>query len=228
MMRFAEHWRGRAQSLAVFGDSITAGSAASAPERRWPNLLAQRIGVERLANKGISGTVLQGSADADGRPRPDNGLGRHARDLLGPERADIVAILYGFNDARYTAAPATLNHDGFGRDYRRLLEALFGAGFGADAICLGSPPHIPDAGFTVGAEDGFGGQSRAVFQRHVHAVERVAREAGTYYAAVNERMGAHGADALVSPDHVHPNDAGHAAIAEAFADALPSPHRYPR
>jgi lysophospholipase L1-like esterase len=219
---FAERWRGRARSLAVFGDSITAGSAASAPERRWANLLAARLGA-RLDNRGISGTVLQGSADAGGTPRADNGLGRAARDLLSSERADLIAILYGFNDARYTAAPATLNHDGFQRDYSALLEQLFAAGYAAEAICLGSPPHIPDAGFAVGAEQGFGGQSRAEFQRYVGTVELVARDAGTYYAPVNERMGAHGADALLSPDHVHPNDAGHAAIAEAFANAILAP-----
>jgi lysophospholipase L1-like esterase len=208
--------------LAVFGDSITAGTAASVPERRWANLLAARLGVARLDNRGISGTVLQGSPDAGGSARANNGLGRYASDLLGNGRADVVAILYGFNDARYTAAPATLNHAGFSRDFGALLEGLVAAGFGRDAICLGSPPHIPDAGFAVDAGNGFGGQTRGEFQRYVRTVELLARAAGTFYAAVNEAMAAHGGDALVSPDHVHPNDAGHAIIAAAFAAATPS------
>ena len=128
MTSFVERWRGRAASLAIFGDSITAGSAASTPERRWANRLGAALGV-RLANKGIGATILQNSADASGRPRPDNGFSRYRRDLLGSDRADLVAILYGFNDARYTLAPATLNADGFRRDYLRSVAAACGRRF---------------------------------------------------------------------------------------------------
>ena len=218
MTSFVERWRGRATSLAVFGDSITAGSAASTPERRWANRLGAAFGV-RLANKGIGATILQNSADASGRPRPDNGFSRYRRDLLGSDRADLVAILYGFNDARYTLAPATLNADGFRRDYTALVNGLLAAGYAPEALVLGSPPHIPDAGLAVDGVSGFAGQSRAEFQRHVGIVAQIARDAGTYYAPVNESMAARGADALASPDHLHPNDAGHAAIAGAFAGA---------
>ena len=219
MTTFVERWAGRAASLAVFGDSITAGSAASAPAHRWANRLAARLGVTRLSSKGISATILQSSPDASGAPRVNNGLDRCDRDLLGPDRADLVAILYGFNDARYTAAPATLNRAGFARDYRALLDRLFAAGYAPAALCLGSPPHIPDAGFAVDAANGFAGQSRAEFQAYVGTVASLARDAGAHYAAVNERMAASGGDALLSPDYVHPNDAGHAVIAEAFAAA---------
>jgi lysophospholipase L1-like esterase len=221
---FAERWRGRAKSLAAFGDSITAGSAASAPERRWANLLAAELGAA-LRNKGISGTVMQRSIMHTGDPRPGNGRDRYEADLLGSDRADVVAILYGFNDARYMLSPSTFGHDNFVRDYRDVLAGLFGAGYTPDAICLGSPPHIPDVGFSVGTE-GFAGQSRAEFQRYVGTVELIARDAGTYYAPVNEVMGAEGGDALVSPDHVHPNDAGHARIAQAFAGATLSTDRF--
>lgn len=223
---FAERWSGRAQSLAVFGDSITAGSGASSAQHSWANLLARSIGVARVDNRGISATVLQSSPDAGGRPRPNNGFGRYREHLLGEDRADLIAILYGLNDARYTAAPASLNHDGFRRDYAALVGGLLDSGYAADAICLGSLPHLPDAGFAVDAENGFAGQSRVELQRYVRTIELIARNAGTYYAPVNEWMRANGADALVSADHVHPNDAGHAAIARAFADALPSSDRY--
>lgn len=220
MTTFAEHCRRRGvRSLAAFGDSITAALHIADPEDRWANRLARIIGATRLVNKGISGTVLQASPDASGRPRPDNGRSRYPRDLLGAHRADAVAILYGFNDARYTAAPATFNEKGFIRDYRAVIEGLLAGGFTPDAIVIGSPPHISDAGFGVDAEAGFGGQSRAVFQSYVGHVAAIARDAGTFYAPVNERMRAEGGDSLVSPDHVHPNAAGHGKIAEIFAAA---------
>ncbi len=224
MTTFLERWRGRAKLLATFGDSITEAAHIPNADDRWSNRLARALGA-RLDNRGRSGTVLQSSPDASGEPRADNGHGRYARELLGPDRADVIAILYGTNDARYTAAPATLNHDGFVRDYRDVLSGLFAAGYAPDAIVLGSPPHLPDAGFAIGAEDGFAGQSRVEFQRYVHTVELIARDAGTYYAPVNERMGMEGADALISPDHVHPNESGHMKIAEIFADATPATDR---
>ena len=216
MTGFAEHLQARgARSLATFGDSITEGMSATSPERRWANRLAERLGAT-LDNQGIAGTVLQQSPTADGQPKPNSGRARYARDLLGPQRCDALAILYGFNDARYIGAPATFNRDNFVRDFREVLAGLLAGGYAPDAICLGSPPHISDAGFAVGTP-GFAGQTRGRFQSFVAAVRALAREAGTFYAPVNERMGAD--DELVCEDHVHPNDRGHAAIAAIFAGA---------
>jgi lysophospholipase L1-like esterase len=223
MTSFVEHWRGRARSLAAFGDSITQALHLADPEARWANRLARLLGA-RLDNRGLSGTVLQASPDASGQPRPGNGRQRYEADLLGRERADLIAILYGTNDARYTAAPQSFTLNNFVRDYRDVLAGLAQAGYAPEAIVIGSPPPLPDAGFAVGAADGFAGQSRAEFQRYADAVKTVARAAGTYYAPVNERFGPVGLEALILPDHVHPNADGHAVIASTFAEAtrLPS------
>jgi lysophospholipase L1-like esterase len=216
MMTFVERWRGRARSLAAFGDSVTEALHIEPAELRWANRLAAMLGAT-LRNHGLSGTVLQSSPAATGEPRVDNGHSRH-HELLEP-RADVVAILYGTNDARYTAAPETFNHAGFIRDYRDILRGLVTGGYPPDAIVIGSPPHLPDAGFTVGAEDGFAGQSRDEFQRHTKTVADLARETGIFYAPVNERMIAEGGDSLILTDHVHPNASGHQKIAAIFAAA---------
>jgi lysophospholipase L1-like esterase len=218
MMTFVERWRGRARSLAAFGDSITQALHIPLPEQRWANRLATMLGAV-LYNKGLSGTVLQSSPAADGNPRANNGRSRYERDLLGGERADVIAILYGTNDARYTAAPQTFHRDNFVRDCREVLSGLTDAGFSPEAVVIGSPSHLPDAGFAVGAEDGFAGQTREAYQRYVGSVRSLAREAGIFYAPVNERMRAEGGDRLILPDHVHPNAAGHGKIAEIFAGA---------
>ena len=203
--------------LATFGDSITQALHIADPALRWADRLAGMLGA-RLVNKGLSGTVLQSSAAAGGTPRENNGHGRYRRDLLGEDRGDVIAILYGTNDARYTAAPETFGHDGFVRDYRDLLAGLLGAGYAPDAIVIGSPSHLPDAGFAVGAEDGFSGQNRAEYQRYAGTVKQLAREFSCFYAPVNEMLAA-GGDALILPDHVHPNAEGHARIAGIFASA---------
>ena len=83
---------------------------------------------------------------------------------------------------------------------------------------LGSPTHLPDAGFAAGSA-GFTGQTRENYQRFAAAVKDIAIDAGTFYAPVNERMAAEGGDALILADNVHPNPAGHARIAAIFAEA---------
>lgn len=217
MTSFLARWQGRAGTLAVFGDSITEGLTIPEPGARWADRLAARLGA-RLLNRGISGTVMQSSPAAGGAPRANNGHARFARDLLGAQRGDIVAILYGTNDARYVAAPATFGPEGFVRDYQAVLAGLAAAGYAPEAIVIGSPTHLPDAGLAVGA-DGFAGQSRAVYQSFTGLVQQIAGAFGCYYAPVNERMAAEGGDALILSDHVHPNAEGHARIATIFAQA---------
>ena len=173
MTTCAERWAGKATSIAAFGDSITQALHIEPPDARWANRLAGTLGA-RLDNQGISGTVLQGSPDASGVPRPDNGRSRIGQWLAGRERTDLIAILHGTNDARYVAAPATLNHDGYVHDYRGILGDLLAAGYAPDAIVIGSPVHISDVGLTVGS-DGFAGQSRVEYQRYVRTVEMLAR-----------------------------------------------------
>lgn len=218
-MTFAEALRrAGVRSLAVFGDSITFGMNATTPDKAWPARLASAANIPVLLNHAISGTILQDGAMADGLPRPDNGIGRYRAALLGPQRASALAILYGYNDARYIAAPDTLNAELFYRAYRDLTAGLLAGGYRSDAIALGSPPYPSERGLSVGGP-GFTGQTRSGFERYVAAVKAVAAEFGLYYAPVYEAMAARPDGALSSPDVTHPNDEGHRVIAQAFATA---------
>lgn len=208
------------ETVAMFGDSITAGLAASAPDRAWTALFAAAAGI-RAIDRALPGTVLQNSADASGAPRPDNGLARCTRDLL-VDPADAICILYGYNDARYTGAPETFNPAAFERDMRILIGRLLAAGYAPAAIAIGSPPYPCDAGLQVGSS-GFTGQSRAGFLAYVAAIGAVAGEFGLAYAPVYERMAERPDGSLASADITHPNNEGHALIARAFLDAAPRP-----
>ncbi len=86
-----------ARAVVTFGDSITDG-AASTPDanHRWPDFLAERLvkAGARVAvvNEGISGArVLR---DRMG----DNALARFDRDVLSQPRADTVVLMMGIND----------------------------------------------------------------------------------------------------------------------------------
>ena len=217
-MRFGEHLRSLAISgMRVFGDSITAGFNASQPQLAWPALFAKAVGCFPIRNHAIPGTVLQGSQLADGNPRPDNGIGRFENALLDAPHRDAILILYGYNDARYTAAPDTMNVRNFTRDYAKMLEKLIATGH-AERLAIGSPPYIPDAGFSIGST-GFTSQTRMGFEGYVEVVRKLARRFSLFYAPVYESMKAHGDGNLASADIIHPSDAGHHVIAGAFINA---------
>lgn len=217
-MRFVEHLKSlRISGIRVFGDSIAAGFNASQPRLAWPALFAAAVDGVPIRNRAIPGTVLQGAHLADGKARPDNGIGRFEYTLLDARHRDAILILYGYNDARYTAAPDTMNVQNFTRDYAWILENLIRAGHG-DRLAIGSPPYIPDAGFAVGSA-GFTGQTRMGFESYVEAVIVLARRFSLFYAPVYETMEAHGDGTLASVDLIHPSDAGHRAIFDAFISA---------
>ncbi|MDR6817708.1 lysophospholipase L1-like esterase [Neorhizobium sp. 2083] len=217
-MTFREHLKSLGISgTRVFGDSITAGFNATRSECAWPGLLAETVDGFPIRNHAIPGTVLQGSRLADGKPRPDNGVDRFDAALLDRPHQDAILILYGYNDARYTAAPETMNVAGFVRDYTRILEALVAAGH-RGRIAIGSPPSLPDAGLSVGSA-GFTGQTREGFEAYVGAVKELAERFSVFYAPVYESMIVFGDGALASPDITHPNDEGHRVIFEAFLKA---------
>ncbi|HTM76272.1 MAG TPA: SGNH/GDSL hydrolase family protein [Devosia sp.] len=219
MAGFAEALRARGvRSIAVFGDSISVGLNATRPELSWPMLLAAEAGGLTVRHAAISGTILQGGVMADGRARPDHGIGRYRAALLGGERADAIALLYGYNDGRYVAAPQSLNAEGFRRDYAAMIEGLLVAGYAPEALALGSPPYPSDAGFAIGSA-GFTGQTRAGFERFVAVAREIAGRYGLYYAPVYEAMAAYPDGALASDDVTHPNDLGHWVIAGAFGVA---------
>jgi len=83
-----------ARTVAVLGDSISDGvGATSGADRRWPDLLARRLGARwGVANLGISGNrLLNDGAGA-------NALARLDRDVLALPGVDTLILLEGVND----------------------------------------------------------------------------------------------------------------------------------
>lgn len=198
-------------SVVAFGDSFTVGSNATAPEKRWANILAAAWGAT-LLNQAISGTVLQNSNDSGGSPRTNNGRNRFATALTGSNIRSAVLLAYGFNDARYTAAPATLNVANYQNDLAEVVAGLIIRGYRAEDIWLLSPYYITDTGLLTGTT-GFSGQTRGGFEAFVAAARAVAFEFGTRYCDTYAWMLANGAGDLIDVDNIHPHDRGHEAIA---------------
>lgn len=204
--------------LVVYGDSITAGSVASDAAHRWANIVATTRGLI-LTNKGYSGTVLQNTIQNEvatiGGPADHNGRDDYiARRILRCFPASYIVILYGTNDILLNdAAFSAANYQ---NDLGELVDALVANGTPANQVVIGSPPYITSY---VQAHP-FDGGSIVKHQAYVAAAAAAAASRGTRYADVYQYMLDNGGDALISPDGLHPNDAGHAAIATAFLSVI--------
>ena len=86
-----------ARAIVTFGDSITDGACATADaNHRWPDFLAERLkganANASVVNEGISGARIL--TDRMG----DNALARFDRDVLSQPMADTVVLMMGIND----------------------------------------------------------------------------------------------------------------------------------
>ncbi|MET7451468.1 GDSL-type esterase/lipase family protein [Streptomyces sp. NPDC005574] len=199
-----------AGSVVALGDSITDGASSTADSnRRWPDYLAARLSgcftTAGVLNEGISGNRI--TAGTDGNP---SALDRLERDVLSQPNARTVLLFEGVNDLSWGGATGDQVIDGMKEIARRVHARgmrLVGAtvvpyrGWGdwwteaeeADRQKVNA--FVRDSG---GVLDGYADFDRAVRDPDDH----------TRYGAEFD-----------SGDHLHPNDTG----MKAFADAVDLP-----
>ncbi|MGW1889598.1 SGNH/GDSL hydrolase family protein [Streptomyces sp. NPDC002004] len=208
---------GRADGVALFGDSITDGFGSTpGADRRWSDALAERT-ARPVLNAGIGGNLLLNDSAWYG----EKGVGRLRRDVLDQHGVDTVVILAGLNDIgfsetgdqpTYKPAPVVTAEevvDG----HRSLIRQARERGLRVVGGTL-----LPLAG-----SDHWG--ERAA--KTVHEVNEWIRTAGAYDAVADlNRALADPRDpdalnpAYDSGDHLHPQDAGYAVMAEVVAGLL--------
>lgn len=195
-------------SIATFGDSITQGTGASVAANRWANLVATSRNA-LLSNQGISGTVTQNTnLTTTGLPQTNNGRDRYISALLGANSVDEVYLLYGVNDSYLKAVnQPSLNVTEFSNDYQEIISGLLAAGIPATKITIGTPPY-----YTIVS-------NQASQEEHATAVRALAVANGIKFADVRQAMIDSGWGSLNSGDNLHPNDAGHAVIANSMLSA---------
>ncbi|WP_254389838.1 SGNH/GDSL hydrolase family protein [Streptomyces sp. AC550_RSS872] len=192
-------------AVAVLGDSITDGWQSTADlNRRWPDHLARRLqrtdtAVKGVANEGIAGNKVL--TDGPGQ----SALNRLERDVLTQPGVRTVFVFQGVNDIKaHTGVTADDLIDG----YREIAERAHAAG-----KCV--------VGATIGPFKGWSewGPAAEAVRQEVNAAIR----AGGVFDAVTDfdrvlrspydpaRM----SPALDGGDHIHPNDKGMQAMADA-------------
>jgi len=195
-------------AVVALGDSITDGWQSSTDKnRRWPDYLARRLqadpdsdtDIEGVANEGISGNKVL--ADGAGQ----SALNRLDRDVLSHPGVRTVLLFEGVNDIKaHTGVTAGDLIDG----YRRIIDRAHAAG-----LCV--------VGATVGPFKGW-------YEWDAPA-ETVRREVNEFVRSGGEFDAVADFDRILrSPydherilpffdngDHLHPNDTGMQAMADA-------------
>ncbi|MFF4272192.1 SGNH/GDSL hydrolase family protein [Streptomyces sp. NPDC001536] len=197
--------RADAGAVVALGDSITDGwQSTTDANRRWPDYLARRLQTSRntvkgVANEGISGNKVL--ADGAGQ----SALNRLERDVLTLPGVRTVFLFEGVNDIKaHTGVTVQDLIDG----YREILDRAHAAG-----KCV--------VGATVGPFKGWSEWDPAA-EAVRQEVNAFIRNSGEFDAVTDfdrilrspydqERM----LPALDGGDHIHPNDKGMQAMADA-------------
>jgi lysophospholipase L1-like esterase len=202
-------------AVVAFGDSITDGQASTANgNRRWPDLLARRLQLELgvagnigVANRGISAnSLLKDYPDA--MLAGQRGVARFDRDVLATSGARWVIVLIGINDIVYSSGSSPIPVDSLINGHLQLVSRARAAGLRAIGATL--TPFEGHSYYTAAREN-----VRKRFNDWM-------RSSGAYDAVVDfdlalrdparpTRLRA----AIDSGDHLHPNNAGYQALAQA-------------
>ena len=204
-------------AVAAIGDSITDGMRSSLNQnRRWPDALARRFagaGVRSTAivNLGISGNRLLSDSPCYG-----DALERHFdRDVLERPGVKAAILLIGINDINFAGMPARSGLDcdfphtsvtaaDLIAGYQRVIAVARHRGVKVFGATL-TPASLPASRESI---------RLAVNQwiRSSHAFDGVVDfDAALRDPAQPERL----QRAFDSGDHIHPSDAGYAAMADA-------------
>jgi lysophospholipase L1-like esterase len=210
-----------ARAVVMFGDSITDGDGSTVDGNdRWPDNLARRLaeaggGPVAVLNQGISGDKVL--SDRMGV----NALARFERDVLAQPYADTVVLMMGINDIGWPGCGLAPNDEEPTADdiiagYRQLIERAHADGMRIIGATL---TPFGDA-FAGGPFDGYYTEDKEKIRQ---AVNDFIGNGGAFdgvidfdKVVVDPARPGHIKPEFDKGDHLHPNTAGYAAMADSI------------
>ncbi|MDN3029564.1 SGNH/GDSL hydrolase family protein [Streptomyces sp. S.PB5] len=208
---------GRTDGIALFGDSITDGFGSTAgADRRWSDALAALTG-RPVLNAGIGGNLLLNDSAWYG----EKGVHRLRRDVLERPGVDTLVVLLGLNDIgfsetdeqpTYKPAPVVETAELIA-GHREVIRRSRAAGLrviGSTLLPFGGSDHW--------------GEHAAKVSHELNEWIRCSGEHDTVVDLNRVLADPQDPDRLHPSydfgDHLHPNDAGYAVMAEAVSTVL--------
>lgn len=222
-------------AIVAFGSSLTDGDGSTGDtNRRWPDILAERLQKEGgryaeigVLNEGIIGNRLLDDSPAKLVPQygpalGEAGLARFERDVLDQAGVKYVFVGLGINDIAFpgslTSAAESVSAERLISGYRQLIARAHKKGI----LVIGTTNPVFEDSFleTAGAKITF----------YTPEKESVRQKVNAWILSSGEFDGAVDFDAVVrdpsrptrilpaydSDDHLHPNNAGYIATANAI------------
>ncbi len=219
-------------TIVAFGDSITDGAQSTVnANRRWPNDLARRIlagppgHIHPVVDEGISGNRILNNSACFGV----NAQARFFRDVAARAGARYVILLEGINDIGFSQTSPSNVYPGtnFGcfLPNTNVSAAQIIAGY-QHIIAAAHAAGLKISGGTLTPFQGAFYYSAAAEAKR-QAVNHWIRTSGAFDAVIDfDKVARDPANPLRllpaydSGDHLHPNDAGYQAMADAINLAL--------
>lgn len=196
---------------AFLGDSITEGCGASAPDKVYWRVLAERTGL-CVTGYGVGGTRIARITQKSEVPHWDLDFNLRARQM--EKHFDIIGIFGGTNDYGAGIAPLGNLTDTTEYTFCGALHVLFAyllSEYPAAFVFAMTPLHRSDENRPIGKEG-------VVLADYADAIRRAANSFSVPVLDLYAQAGIY-PDIAVSreryaPDGLHPNDRGHGKIAD--------------
>jgi lysophospholipase L1-like esterase len=201
----------RTPALVTFGDSITDGTNSTTDaNHRWPNFLTERLAARHIqlavVDQGIGGNRIL--HDLTG----PNGLARFDRDVLAQTGVQYITVLLSINDIGRSAGgptPQPVSADEIIAAHKQLVARAHALGLKIIGCTL-----TPFEGANYFTPEG---------ETKREAVNNFIRAGGFYDGVIDFDAATHDPNHPTrylprydSGDHLHPNDAGYQAMANAI------------
>lgn len=203
------------KKINFLGDSITEGAGASVYENCYVETMKRKYALAEARNYGIGGTRLAKQRIPSEEPKYD--LYFESRVAGMDADADIVVVFGGTNDHGHGDAPLGLDTD-------RIPDTFIGACHSLYASLL---KKFPESKIVILTPLHRGSENRAdgvTLWDYVNLIREIAPQYGLPILDLYETSGIKAnipeIAAQLTVDGLHPNDAGHALLAEEIGEYL--------